>query len=213
MRDAAVTVRVARRDELAWFADWAAAEGWNPGPTDMGCFAAEDPAGFFLGLAGGVPVAAISVVNYGAAFAFLGFYIVSPEARGRGFGLATWRAALPHAGQRVVGLDGVVAQQANYARSGFVLAYRNIRYGGTPARAGRLDPAVVVPDATLDAALGAYDGTCFPAPRPRFLAAWTRAPGHVVRALVRDGALAGYGVARPCREGVKIGPLFADTRA
>ena len=31
---------------------------------------------------------------------------------------------------RVVGLDGVVDQQANYQRSGFVLAHRNIRFGG-----------------------------------------------------------------------------------
>ena len=31
------------------------------------------------------------------------------------------------------GLDGVVAQQANYRKSGFALAYANIRYGGTIA--------------------------------------------------------------------------------
>ena len=29
-------------------------------------------------------------------------------------------------------------------------------------------------------------------------------------AAVRDGAPAGLGVVRPCREGAKIGPLFAD---
>jgi hypothetical protein len=27
---------------------------------------------------------------------------------------------------------------------------------------------------------------------------------------VRDGSLAGYGVVRRCRSGVKVGPLFAD---
>ena len=30
---------------------------------------------------------------------------------------------------------------------------------------------------------------------------------------MRDGALAGWGVIRPCRKGRKIGPLFADDRA
>jgi Acetyltransferase (GNAT) domain len=30
---------------------------------------------------------------------------------------------------------------------------------------------------------------------------------------VRDGALAGWGVIRPCRQGWKIGPLVADDRA
>ena len=34
---------------------------------------------------------------------------------------------------RVIGLDGVVAQQENYRKSGFELAYANIRYGGTVA--------------------------------------------------------------------------------
>src|SRR5436190_16717737 len=33
------------------------------------------------------------------------------------------------------------------------------------------------------------------------------------RALVRDGALAAWGVIRPCRAGFKIGPLVADDRA
>jgi hypothetical protein len=32
-------------------------------------------------------------------------------------------------------------------------------------------------------------------------------------ALVRDGEVAGYGVIRRCREGYKIGPLFADDAA
>ena len=42
---------------------------------------------------------------------------------------------------RLVGLDGVPAQQDNYRRSGFELAYRNVRYGGT-APAGRTDGLV-----------------------------------------------------------------------
>ena len=46
-----------------------------------------------------------------------------------------------------------------------------------------------------------------------FLRAWIGSPGHVGRALVRDGGLAGWGVIRPCRKGRKIGPLVADDRA
>lgn len=156
------------------------------------------------------------LLNYGTTFAFLGFYIARPEARGRGLGMATWRHALAHAGPRVVGLDGVVAQQANYAKSGFVMAHPNLRYGGTARPSGRPDPAIVALDAPreahLEAALAAYDASCFPADRPAFRAAWLDAPGHVARALVRDGTLRGFGVARPCRDGVKVGPLFADVR-
>ena len=52
----------------------------------------------------------------------------------------------------------------------------------------------------------------FPAPRPAFLRAWISSPGHVGRALVRDGQLAAWGVVRRCRKGSKIGPLVADDR-
>ena len=57
------------------------------------------------------------------------------------------------------------------------------------------------------------DARVFPADRAAFLRAWIAAPGHVGRALVRDGALAAWGVIRPCRRGRKIGPLVASDRA
>jgi hypothetical protein len=77
--------------------------------------------------------ATFSCVNYGASFAFLGFYIVRKDVRGRGYGMRMWNAAIAHAGSRLIGLDGVLAQQANYQKSGFSLAYANARYGGTVA--------------------------------------------------------------------------------
>lgn len=213
MAENGLTVRVAGPEEVALIVAWAAAEGWNPGPADAACFRAQDPQGFFVGIADGAPVSAVSVVNYGDAFAFLGLYIVRPDRRRRGHGIATWRAGLAHAGGRAVGLDGVVAQQDNYRTSGFTLAHRNVRYGGPAAAPQRRDPAVVPVASVGFEALTAYDSACFPAERPAFLRAWTTAPGHHALALVRDGRLAGYGVARPCRAGSKIGPLFADDRA
>jgi hypothetical protein len=59
----------------------------------------------------------------------------------------------------------------------------------------------------------ADDATVFPAPRLAFLRAWIDSPGHVGRALMRDGHLAAWGVIRPCRTGFKVGPLVADDRA
>jgi hypothetical protein len=202
-----------RPDEIPIAVDWAAAEGWNPGLSDAACFAVADPEGFILGELDGAPAATVSCVNYGDGFAFLGFYIVREDLRGRGHGLDVWSAAMAHAGARVVGLDGVVDQQANYAKSGFRLAYANIRYGGAaPALdhpAADTTPLKDIPFAAIEA----DDATVFPAPRPAFLRAWLGASGHVGRALVRDGRLAGWGVIRPCRSGRKIGPLIADDRA
>ena len=42
---------------------------------------------------------------------------------------------------------------------------------------------------------------------------WLRSEGRSGLALLRDGEIAGYGVIRRCREGYKIGPLFADDGA
>jgi predicted N-acetyltransferase YhbS len=209
-----LVIRTATRDEVDLMLDWAAAEGWNPGRNDAGPFHAADGEGYLIGLVDGEPVACISVVAYGEDFAFLGFFICRPDFRGRGHGRAIWKAGIERLGSRTIGLDGVVAQQANYARSGFRLAHRNIRYGG-PA-AGEADDrrlvAVAPGDATLANAILAYDRQFFPGDRERFLRAWI-APPHRTLACVEDGRLLGYGTLRACREGHKVGPLFADEPA
>jgi GNAT superfamily N-acetyltransferase len=184
-------IRTMRPDEISIAVNWAAAEGWNPGLADDACFAAVDPEGFLIGELDGAPAATVSCVNYSTSFAFLGFYIVREDLRGRGHGLRIWDAAIAHAGPRVIGLDGVVAQQQNYRKSGFELAYANVRYGGT----------VVAPDAPQAgvsalaeiplAIVEAYDATVFPAPRPAFLRAWIAHPGMSVAPLC---AMAGSSV-------------------
>src|SRR6185436_7930699 len=64
-------VRVMRPDEVGLAADWAAAEGWNPGLADAACFATVDAGGFLIGELDGEPAATISCVNYDDRFAFL----------------------------------------------------------------------------------------------------------------------------------------------
>jgi GNAT superfamily N-acetyltransferase len=208
-----LSIRPMRPDEIPLAVSWAAAEGWNPGFADAACFAAPDPEGFLIGELEGAPAATVSCVNYSARFAFLGFYIVRADLRGRGYGLRIWNAAIAHAGPRVIGLDGVVAQQQNYRKSGFALAYANVRYGGTVAATDAPQAGVIALTDVPLASVAAYDATVFPAARPAFLRAWIGAPRHVGRALLRDGGLAGWGVIRPCRKGYKIGPLVTDDRA
>ncbi len=208
-------VRVMSATDLARALDWAAAEGWNPGLDDARAFQIADPQGFLVGLLHGEPVSCISVVRYGADFGFLGFYIAQPRARGRGYGLRTWNAGMAHLSGRMVGLDGVPAQQDNYRKSGFWLAWRNIRYQGPAAARGLPPPGVALEDAKalpFDS-VAAYDRRFFPAPRDGFLANWIGAPGHIALAAIRDGALAGLGVIRACRAGFKIGPLYAADAA
>ena len=205
-------IRSMRTDEISIAVDWAAAEGWNPGLADAACFAMVDPDGFLIGELDGAPAATVSCINYSASFAFLGLYIVRDDMRGRGHGLRVWNAAIAHAGPRVIGLDGVVAQQQNYKKSGFKRAHANVRYGGTVAAPNAQRAGVIAMAEVPLALVEAYDATVFPAPRTAFLRAWISSPGHVGRALVRDGQLAAWGVIRRCRKGNKIGPLVADDR-
>ena len=207
--DASILIRPMTERDLATAIDWAAAEGWNPGLADAECFRAADPDGFLMLVENGEPAASISVVRYPGRFGFLGFYIARPGRRGRGLGLRLWEAGMARLDGCTVGLDGVVAQQANYACSGFVLAHRNVRYEGAPALDAAPDPRVVpVADDLLPAVL-AYDRAFFPADRSRFLRCWLRPDHRRALAFVQDGSVEGYGVIRACRAGHKIGPLFA----
>ena len=203
--------RVMSPADIETAVEWAAAEGWNPGVRDAVCFSAQDPNGFIGGYVGDRMVASISVVAYDPTFAFLGFYIVHPEWRGQGLGYTLWQAGMTYAGARNVGLDGVVAEQENYKRSGFQLAYRNIRFGGTVRTQGTAEVSglSIVPVAGATEEIVGFERPLFPAARTAFLDAWLTADGHIARSAVRDGEIVGLGVARPCRSGWKIGQLFA----
>lgn len=211
-------LRSVSAEDFATAIDWAAAEGWNPGLDDLTPFHGTDPGGFFMGWLGHTAVTSISVVRYGPGFGFLGFYIVHPDHRGAGHGWATWQHGMAYLKGATVGLDGVVAQQENYKKSGFVLAGRNARHGGVPLLAGAGTKDVEVrPVAAGDlSALVAYDSAFFAGPRERFTRTWALPEtGTRRQALmaVANGEISGYGVIRVCRSGRKIGPLFAENEA
>jgi len=206
-----IKVRTMGRTDLELALSWAADEGWNPGRYDATPFHVTDPEGFLMVEAGGEPAACISAVRYGS-FAFLGLYIARPERRGQGLGLVAWRSAMARLDGCLVGLDGVIAQQANYRKSGFVLAHRNVRYAGPPPRVSPPEGLVELRAMPFDRLL-AYDQPLFPAKRAAFLAAWVGMPEAIGLAAWRDDALTGIGMARPCRDGWKIGPLFANREA
>lgn len=199
------------RPEVDIAIDWAAAEGWNPGLYDADCFYAADPNGFLIGLLGDEPVATISVVKYGASFGFIGFYIVKPEYRGMGYGIKIWNAGLESLKGRTIGLDGVVAQQCNYAKSGFTLAYRNIRYQGVGGGHFPIDSEIVRLSEIPFDEICSYDKSFFPDNREQFLRSWINLPGSISFGIRKNGKPAGYGVMRICRSGYKVGPLFADS--
>jgi ribosomal protein S18 acetylase RimI-like enzyme len=224
---------------------WAFDEAWQPGLGDMSLFHPTDPTGFFVGTLkhssasnGGdidsnvepvneIVVSGISAVKYSESYAFLGFYIVHPEYRGKGFGISTWNTAMKYLSDcTTIGLDGVVAQQSNYQKSGFSLFTRNIRYAGT-IHSGSEPSTLLETDSTQlgkisirdydsgvdESVLLQYDRQFVPAPRDKFTSAWVALSGPTgvsseiptrwtcVAETVADPnsrGIAGYGTVRKC---------------
>ena len=207
-------IRRMTRDEVDFAVEQAAKEGWNPGLEDARVFYETDPEGFLIALLDDKPVGCISAVSYGKDFAFIGFFIVLEEFRGQGYGVQLGRAALARLkGTRVMGVDGVLAQQENYERAGFQFAYSNIRYEHKIAAvflAGQTTAIFPVSSLDLDKVI-AYDRQCFPADRKVFLEKWLFMKNAKAYGWAEKGQLKGYGVIRKCGMGYRIGPLFADS--
>lgn len=205
-------VRIMSRKELDFAVGLATLEGWNPGVYDADCFYAVDSNGFLIGLLNGEPISCISVVKYKSNYAFLGFYIVKQEYRGKGFGLKIWQEGMKYLEGYDVGLDGVIAQVPNYAKSGFNLAYYNTRYRGEAlGGCGKSDSRIVDLSEVPFDDLYTYDKSLFPDERPEFLKLWINRPESINLGIKENGKLAGYTVLRKCQDGYKVGPLFADT--
>ena len=211
MQNDQYNIRTMKREEVDVAVDWAAQEGWNPGLHDAACYFSVDPNGFLVGMLGEQPIATISALRYGGSFGFMGFYIVKPEYRGQGYGIQIWDAAMNYLAGRNIGLDGVVEQQANYKKSGFKLAYRNVRYEGVGGGAPVPDSPIMQLSLLPFDAVTSYERPFFPIVRSRFLGAWIHQPDSHAFGVMQNDNLIAYGVMRQCRSGWKIGPLYADS--
>jgi len=201
-------IRKANREEMKFFVDWAADEGWNPGLHDDECFYETDPSGFIVGEHNGRIVGAISAVAYDKTFGFIGFYIVQPEHRNTALAPLLARHAMRHLSTQNIGLDGVFDKVDKYENIGFRLAYRNLRY---EARIKGKNSKNIIPLSELpfDDILR-YDNKYFPTQRAVFLDKWLKLPDSKSYCIQYDNDLMGYGMIRKCRNGFKIGPLFAE---
>lgn len=204
-------IRRLKSHEFANAVEWAANEGWNPGVADAEVFFNTDAEGFWGAFDKQGLAAVISAVQYSSDFGFVGFYICRPDRRGTGLGYKLWQTVLEDSVLKTIGLDGVVDQQDNYRKSGFEFAHRNVRYGGV-VEANSPTPDDLITLETHDIAIvDAFEQTCrlFAESRINFLRGWIGNQRHTALALKGPMGIRGYGVIRPCKDGHKIGPLFA----
>jgi Acetyltransferase (GNAT) domain len=201
-------------DEVALLAGWAADEGWNPGNADIAIAWDIDPGAFIALREGPDLVGGGTIFSHGSRFGFMGLFIVRSDRRRAGLGAPLWRYRLARLRERLdqgatIGMDGVFEMAPFYARGGFVLAHRDLRFQGvaqgTPDAAVRSLTPVDFP------AVEAFDRLHFPVPRAAFLQRWIYQKGAHALGLFAAGNLLGYGVARPARTGFKLGPVFATT--
>ncbi|NLO30825.1 MAG: GNAT family N-acetyltransferase [Methanosarcina mazei] len=205
-------IRRMNREETEFAIEMAAAEGWNPGIHDGELFYETDPEGFFIAELGGKPAGCASAVAYDDEFGFLGLYAVKPEFRKKEIGMKLTEKCLEHLGDRNIGLDGVVENEKKYQKvMKFKSSYSNLRFEGRGG--GKISDGLVKISEIPFEKLLEYDRRMFPAPRQGFLKKWIKQPDSYAFAAQEDGDLKGYGVIRKCRQGYKIGPLFADEQS
>lgn len=209
------SIRELNAEGVSSLIEMAAAEGWNPGLDDAQVFRRVDPSGFLHLTLDGEFAAGISVIRYEADYSFLGLYICQPVHRGKGLSLALWQAGLERLQGTVTGLDGVVEQQANYQKSGFDFAYRNIRYQGSVElgndSSAETDSSVRLATANDVDQIVALDTRVSGLMRHAYLAAWSAETPHRKTFVTRaDSDITGMVTIRECLQGHKIGPLIAN---
>ncbi len=226
-----------RADDLPLVTEWARREGFCPGPGDVAILRRADRTGVWVGCLHGEPIGCIVGVRWDERYGFLGLFLVRPEHRGHGYGVALWRRALQHlADVACIGLEAAPDRLIDYAGWGFRPAWDTLRW----ALPGREDapfprprcvaaplPAgfrLVAADAVAESVVEAYDNRHEATPRPHFLREWLRAGARdasgrgtsVLVVIDGRGACRGFARIRPCllphpaRPAWRLGPWLAD---
>lgn len=217
-------IRNMTRAELDVIVEWAANEGWNPGLHDADIFWATDPDGFIAAELNGEMIGSGSIVNYGGVCGFMGFFLIHPQFRGRGFGAQLWLARRERLIKRLqaparIEMDGVFHMQSFYAKGGFQFLYRDLRFQGTAQTQTSTPTSISTRCDVVDLStiafdeINQYDQAIFMAPRSEFLRRWISQPACHALCATHNGKLVGYAIARPSRTGYRIGPLFANDPA
>ena len=200
----------------------AAALGRKPGALDHLSYIAADPTGFFVGELDGRVISCISAVKYSNEYAVIGNYIVDKPYQDKGYGLATWKAALSSLapGCNFVGdtTEHLLSMYENLfaykhawknQRNRIIASQGLLALSDAPAVQYNIRPVSELPFA----AIVDYDTSIHVYARSSFLKQWIYAPNcYAFAATNDDGAMVGYTVVRTLRDkhSWRIGPLFAD---
>ncbi|MFA8300672.1 MAG: GNAT family N-acetyltransferase [Hyphomicrobiales bacterium] len=204
-------IRPATLEDMRLFTDLVTQTGRNPGVNDHETYYKIDPNGFWVGCLGDKPIAFISAISHKTGFGFIGHFFVEPDYRSMGFG----RKMFEHAFSSLQGYNICVDAPVEFVNTlqsmGFIVAYSNHRYHGIVKNNSILHDGVL-PLSEIDfSLLYEYDSHCFPVTRIKYLHYWLTQKGAKCLVKSINSEIMGFGLIRPCVEGYRIGPLFADT--
>lgn len=139
---------------------------------------------------------------------------------------------LNYIGDRAIGLNGVIDHVGIYPdtgiqkvdfksayltrcfkKTGFKPVYRTCRFQLKKelSKCQWDDSNITIYRPELLATIADFDQRFFPARRQSFLNVWLSQPQAVVRVAWDNDNVTGYIVLRPCHQGAKVGPLFAES--
>lgn len=190
---------------------WCVSEGWSPGVNDAKLYYPADPNGFFVGYLNEKPIATLSAVKYGSSYGFIGYYIVEPNFRYKGFGKQIFDEGMKYLQGRTIGLDAVEAQENTYKKSNFKSFEKNHRL---ETKGGGIFPSnsnlVNLDDVPFDKIVK-YDNFVVPFERPEVIKSFINQQVFSF-AFYENDVLMGYGILRKLDDGIfKIAPLYADS--
>ncbi|CAO3622935.1 unnamed protein product [Cunninghamella blakesleeana] len=229
---------------VKYFYEWPNGEQWNPCNSNdvTTLYFSSDPNGFFIGTIKNeqddqeTVVAIISAIKHNPDTVFVGHYIVHPDYRGKGYGLAIFDHAVKNyaKGVKYIGLDAVHAQIHNYKKSGFnTETWNSKRYQGDfekkdlKKRIEKSDHYLStsgfetkllsqVPASDLVEIEKKYTGLERPTLIQQLATTFTDpSKGKYGLAIVDKNnhqKVLAYGVVRPVQQGYIIGPLFGENK-
>ena len=177
--------------------------------------------GIFIGELDGVIISSLCVVKFDDNLAFLGYYVVEKRFRGKGYGLAIFKAGMASLSKsHNCGLNAMLDTVQMYEKCGFQRAWTNRKIKFVISSTSSLLndfnlPSILVQTATQVnfSDLFAYTLEVFGAPLGTYLKKLLEAPNTMSFAATSEGAIVGFVSARRAiRKGRdwKVVPLYAD---
>jgi len=206
------TIRQMLKEEAEEMFNWGKREDWNYGLHDWDIMYDINPEGYFVGVLDGKIIGCIAAVHYERKYGYRSQFMVEPEYRGRGYGLALWKHALNYLNEGVgvdcIGLDAVLEREKDYQKWGFRSYYRITGYTYEVNRKFRKTYPPIDEKHFPD--IAKYDLKVFKTNRTSFLHDYIFKTAAKTAVAYDGSKLVGFTVARPCWWGYKACPIFAD---